>query len=149
MSSRMRMAKATRFQREEYTRSTPPTSARSCVQHRARKEITAPYYGEDGERCRNGRTISRRARLREASASNPPMKCPNRIRRCQNRVVTLLPGSARGEPESCPNGIRHVGGAKLNEALVCGTCRSDAKADIQTAHTRGRASPKATSEPKN
>src|SRR4030088_2652493 len=62
--------------------------------------------------------ISRRVRLREASASEPPMNCRKRIRRCQNRGVTLPPGSARGNPEACPSGIRHVGGAKLNLALV-------------------------------
>ena len=46
-------------------------------------------------------------------------------------------GSAREEPEDCPNGIRHVGGAKLNQALVRNvrTCRSDAKGEIQAAHT--------------
>jgi hypothetical protein len=40
------------------------------------------------------------------------------IRRCQNRGVTLPPGSAWGNPEACPSGIRHVGGAKLNQALA-------------------------------
>ena len=30
----------------------------------------------------------------------------------------LPPGSARENPEGCPSGIRHVGGAKLNQALV-------------------------------
>ena len=62
--------------------------------------------------------ISRRVRLREASASEPPMNCRKRFRRCQNRGVTLPPGSARENPEACPSGIRHVGGAKLNQALV-------------------------------
>ena len=66
----------------------------------------------------NVRTRSRRVRLREASASEPSMKCRKRIRRCQNRGVTLPPGSARENPEACPSGIRHVGGAKLNQALV-------------------------------
>src|SRR6476620_6144610 len=32
--------------------------------------------------------------------------------------LTLPPGSARENPEVCPSGIRHVGGAKLNLALV-------------------------------
>ena len=43
--------------------------------------------------------------------------------------VPLPPGSARENPEACPSGIRHVGGAKLNQALVRNvrTCRSDAK----------------------
>jgi hypothetical protein len=48
--------------------------------------------------------ISRRVRLREASASEPPMNCRKRIRRCQTRGVTLPPGSARGNPEVCPSG---------------------------------------------
>jgi hypothetical protein len=47
-------------------------------------------------------TISRRVRLREASASEPPMKCRKRIRRCRNRGVPLPPGSARENPEACP-----------------------------------------------
>src|ERR1700693_5987812 len=38
--------------------------------------------------------ISRRVRLREASASEPPMNCRKRIRRCQNRGVAIPPGSA-------------------------------------------------------
>ena len=63
-------------------------------------------------------TISRRVRLREASASEPSMKCRKRIRRCQNRGLTLPLGSVWGNPEACPGGIRHVGGAKLNQALI-------------------------------
>jgi hypothetical protein len=57
-------------------------------------------------------------RSREASASEPLQKCRKRIRRRQNRGVTLPPGSARGNPEVCPSGIRHVGGAKLDQAFV-------------------------------
>ena len=40
-----------------------------------------------------------------------------------------------GFPEDCPSSIRHVGGAKLNQALVWNvrTCRSDAKGEIQAA----------------
>ncbi len=89
-------------------------------------------------------TRSRRVRLREASASEPSMKCRKRIRRCQNRGVTLPPGSARENPEACPSGIRHVGGAKLNQALVRNvrTCRSDAKGDVQAAHTARARVPK-------
>ena len=54
----------------------------------------------------------------KASASEPPMKCRKRIRRCQNRGLTLPLGSVWGNPEACPGGIRHVGGAKLNQALI-------------------------------
>ena len=82
--------------------------------------------------------ISRQARLREASASEPSMKCRKRIRRCQNRGLTLPPGSARGNPEVCPSGIRHVDGAKLNQALVRNvrTCRSDAKGEVASGQNR-------------
>ena len=40
----------------------------------------------------------RQAWSREASASEPLQKCRKRISRCQNRGVTLPPGSARGMP---------------------------------------------------
>jgi hypothetical protein len=85
--------------------------------------------------------ISRRVRLREASASEPPMNCRKRIRRCQNRGVTLPPGSARGNPEDCPSGIRHVGGAKLNQALVrnvrtCAPMQRERSQAAQTARIR-------------
>jgi hypothetical protein len=91
-----------------------------------------------GERCGNAGTGFRQARLREASASEPSMKCRNRIRRCRNRGLTLPPGSARGNPEVCPSGIRHVDGAKLNQALVRNvrTCRSDAKGEVSSGQNR-------------
>ena len=91
-----------------------------------------------GERCGNAGTRFRQARLREASASEPSMKCRKRIRRCQNRGLTLPPGSIRGNPESRPSGIRHVDGAKLNQALVWNvrTCRSDAKGEVASGQNR-------------
>src|SRR5438093_11237551 len=66
---------------------------------------------DGGERCGNAATRFRQARLREASASELSMKCRRRIRRYQNRGLTLPPGSPRGNPEVCPSGIRHVDGA--------------------------------------
>jgi hypothetical protein len=86
-------------------------------------------------------TISRRVRLREASASEPSMNCRKRFRRCQNRGVTLPPGSVRENPEACPSGIRHVGGAKLNQALVrnvrtCAPMQRERSQAAQTARIR-------------
>jgi len=53
----------------------------------------AAVVKSDGdERCGNAGTRFRQARLREASASKPSMKCRKRIRRCQNRGVTLVWG---------------------------------------------------------
>src|SRR5258707_3779608 len=97
----------------------------------------AVVKSDGGERCGNAGTRFRQARLREASASKPSMKCRKRIRRCQNRGLTLPPGSARGNPEACPSGIRHVGGAKLNQALVWNvrTCAAMQRERSQAAHT--------------
>ena len=81
-----------------------------------RKLLRAKSRG--GERCGNAGTRFRQARSREASASEPLQKCRKRIRRCRNRGVPLPPGSAWENPEACPSGIPHVGGAKLNQALV-------------------------------
>ena len=86
-------------------------------------------------------TISWRVRLREASASKPSMKCRKRIRRCRNRGVPLPPGLARENPEACPSGIRHVGGAKLNQALVrnvrtCPPMQRERSQAAQTARIR-------------
>ena len=94
-----------------------------------------------GERCGNAETRFRQARSR---TSEPLMKCRKPIRRCRNRGVPLPPGSARENPEACPSGIRHAGGAKLNQALVRNvrTCRSDAKGDVQAAHTARTRVPK-------
>jgi len=85
--------------------------------------------------------ISRRVRLREASASEPSKNCRKRFRRCQNRGVTLPPGSVRENPEACPSGIRHVGGAKLNQALVrnvrtCAPMQRERSQAAQTARIR-------------
>jgi hypothetical protein len=98
----------------------------------------AVVKSDGGERCGNDGTRFRQARLGEASASEPSMKCRKRIRRCQNRGLTLPPGSVRGNPDVCPSGIRHVDGAKLNQALVRNvrTCRSDAKGEVSSGQNR-------------
>ena len=53
-----------------------------------------------GERCGKTGTRFRPARLREASASKPPVKCRKAIGRCQNRGLTLPPRSAWEMPET-------------------------------------------------
>src|ERR1700720_970954 len=85
-------------------------SKRRCATVREMKEVlrgrqsgvdlkppqAAVVKSNGGERCGNVGTGFRQARLREASASEPLQKCRNRIRRCQNRGLTLPPGSAWG-----------------------------------------------------
>src|ERR1700738_1802349 len=83
------------------------TALRNCT--RDRKVLRGRQSGVDlkppqaavvksdgGERCGKVGTGFRQARLREASAWEPLQKCRNRIRRCQNRGLTLPPGSAWG-----------------------------------------------------
>src|SRR5712672_1026591 len=55
----------------------------------------AVVKSDGGERCGKVGTRFRQARLREASASEPLQKCRKRIRRCQNRGVTLVWGLSR------------------------------------------------------
>src|SRR4029077_13529699 len=55
-----------------------------------RKLLRPKSHG--GERCGNAGARFRQARSREASASEPLQKCRKRIRRCQNRGVTLVWG---------------------------------------------------------
>ena len=112
--------------------------SRPAVRSGLKPPQAAVVKSDGGERCGNAGTRFRQARLREASASEPPMKCRKRIRRCRNRGVTLPPGSARENPEACPSGIRHVDGAKLNQALVRNvrTCRSDAKGEVSSGQNR-------------
>src|SRR6266516_5065679 len=107
----------------------------------------AVVKSDGGERCGNAGTRFRQARLREASESEPSMKCRKRIRRCRNRGVTLPPGSARGNPEACPSGIRHVGEAQPGscterenldgDAKGKGTSGSNREAESTDAPARG------------
>src|SRR5438876_8748793 len=120
MSARVRVSRASPVQTvaRNYTRDEGrPFEAGSQVQVSNRCKLLSSKAMVVSVAVNVG-TRSRRVRLREASASEPSMKCRKRIRRCQNRGGTLPPGSARGDPGACPGGIRAVGGGKLNQAVV-------------------------------
>jgi len=53
------------------------------------------------------------------------------------RVVD--PGQVQEKPAACLGGIRHRGGVTLDQALMrnVGTCRLDAKGEIQVDEPRG------------
>jgi hypothetical protein len=53
--------------------------------------------------------------------------------------ATKTPGRVQGEPAYCLDGARHIGGVNLNQARVrnVGTCRPDAKGEIQVEAPRG------------
>src|ERR1019366_5777098 len=80
----------------------------------------AAVKSDSGERCGNGGTRSRQARLREASASKPLMTCRKAIRRCQNRGVAIPSGSAWGMPETAP-AASGMEAARSSTRLLYGT----------------------------
>src|SRR5208283_1894854 len=80
----------------------------------------AVVKSDGGERCGNGGTRSRQARLREASASEPLMTCRKAIRRCQNRGVGHSPGSAWGMPETA-QAASGMEAARSSTRLLYGT----------------------------
>ena len=59
--------------------------------------------------------------------------------RCQNWGAYHTPGSVQEGPVYCLGGIRHKGSANLIQALMwnVGTCRSDAKGEIQVEDPQG------------
>ena len=56
--------------------------------------------------------------MSEASESEPSMKCRYRLNDVRTGGWHCLRDQLGGRPDVCPSGIRHVGGAKLNQALV-------------------------------
>src|SRR5215471_17675591 len=95
-----------------------------------------------GERCGNAGTRFRQARSREASASEPLQKCRKRIRRCQNRGVTLPPGSARGDalilPERHPACRRREArpGFRTERENLCFVTSDDVKGEAASGSNR-------------
>ena len=61
------------------------------------------------------------------------MTCRKRIDDVETGGMSLTRDESGGWPDCGPDGIRHEGGVTLNQALVrnVGTCRPDAKGDIQ------------------
>ena len=58
--------------------------------------------------------------------------------RCRNRGVSLTRDKSGGSPDCRPDGIRHEGGVTLHVALArnVGTCRPDAKGEVQAGGPR-------------
>lgn len=81
----------------------------------------------------------RQVRPKETNASEPLMTCRNVSDRRRNRDLDFYPASKGwGAPADCPTGVRHEGGVTLGQALTrnTGTCRSDAKGEVQVASRR-------------
>jgi len=68
----------------------------------------------------------------------PLMTCRNVDKRRRNRGRECVPGQTQEEPGYCLGGVRHKGGVNLIRALVrnVGTCRLDAKGEIQAEDPR-------------
>jgi len=86
-----------------------------------------------------GAARPRQVRTMKTNASEPLMTCRKR----RNDVETGLESLARDEPSGKPaywlGGVRHEGGVSMVQALVwnVGTCRLDAKGEIQAEAPRG------------
>lgn len=92
-----------------------------------------------GERWGKRRKKFRQVRPEETNASEPLMTCRNVSYRRRNRDLDFCPASKSwGEPADCPTGVRHEGGVTLGQALTrnTGTCRTDAKGEIQAVSRR-------------
>jgi hypothetical protein len=77
-------------------------------------------------------------RCRETSASEPLMKCRKRMDDVKTGGRSLTREESGGCPDYCPDGIRHEGGVTLQLAFAwnVGTCRPDAKGEIQAGGPR-------------
>jgi hypothetical protein len=61
------------------------------------------------------------------------MTCRKRMDDVETGGKSLTRDQSGGWPDCCPDGIRHEGGVTFSQALArnVGTCRPDAKGDIQ------------------
>jgi hypothetical protein len=68
-----------------------------------------------------------------------PMTCRNGINDIKTWAWSIALGEARKKPAYCLRGVRHIGIVNLVWALVwnVGTCRPDAKGDIQAVAPQG------------
>ena len=66
------------------------------------------------------------------------MMCRKRIDDVETGGISLTRDKSGGWPDCCPDDIRHEGGVTLHLAFVwnVGTCRLDAKGDIQMGSPR-------------
>jgi hypothetical protein len=76
---------------------------------------------------------TRQVRAGKANVSELPMTCRKRRDVTETGLQSLARDEARGKPADCPSGDRHECGASPVQGLVrnVGTCRLDAKGDVQ------------------
>jgi len=84
-----------------------------------------------------GRT--RQVRAGKTNVSEPLVTCRKRRDVIETRLQLLVWDAARGMPADCSSDDRHKGGVSPAQALVwnVGTCRLDAKGEIQVVDPRG------------
>jgi hypothetical protein len=75
----------------------------------------------------------------KTNESEPLRTCRKRRDVIETRLQLLAWDRARGAPADCPSGDRHEDGVSPAQALVrnVGTCRLDAKGEIQVEDPRG------------
>ena len=86
-----------------------------------------------------GGNLFRQVGPEETNASEPLMTCRNVFNRRRNRDPHFCPASKGwAMPADGPTGVRHEGGVTSGQASVrnTGTCRPDAKGEIQAVSRR-------------
>jgi hypothetical protein len=86
-----------------------------------------------------GGNLFRQVGPEETNASEPLMTCRNVFNRRRNRDPDFCPASKGwAMPAYGPTGVRHEGGVTSGQASVrnTGTCRPDAKGEIQAVSRR-------------
>jgi hypothetical protein len=84
----------------------------------------------------------RQVRIKKTNVSEPLMMCRKTLHDVETGIETLSRESGGGVPVYGSTGVRHEGGVILIQAWVrnVGTCRSDAKGDVQAGSPRKRPS---------
>lgn len=97
------------------------------------------HNGRGGERSGKRRGEPRQVRAGKANVSEPLTTCRKRRDVIETRLQSLAWDEARGVPVECLSDDRHEDGVSPVQALVrnVGTCRLDAKGEIQVEDPRG------------
>jgi hypothetical protein len=87
----------------------------------------------------------RQVRITKTNASEPLMTCRKTSRDVETGIETLSREAGGGVPVYGSTGVRHEGGVIVIQAWErnVGTCRSDAKGDVQAGSPRKRPSTEA------
>ena len=110
--------------------------------YRSRFQTAASCAGQEPDVVNvvgKGGAELRQVRVEETNVHEPSTRCRNVFKRCRNRDPHFCPANQGWQiPVYRPAGIRHRGGVTSIQALMrnVGTCRPDAKGEVQAGGPR-------------